>query len=138
VGHSAGGQLALWSASREDPRVPVRRVAALAAVCNLAAAGDPAWELLGGTPEQVPDRFAAADPMQLVPLGVPTLLMHGAEDETVPVARSRRYAEAASAAGDEVELIEPIPGGHRVYIDPRSEAWHAAAEWIARPVRSPR
>jgi acetyl esterase/lipase len=138
VGHSAGGQLALWSASREDPRVPVRRVVAQAAVCNLAVAGEPAWELLGGTPQQVPERFAGADPMQLVPLGVPTLLVHGAEDETVPVIRSREYAEAAVAAGDEVELIEPVPGGHRVHIDPRSAAWRAAADWIARPVRSAR
>jgi acetyl esterase/lipase len=138
LGHSAGGQLALWSASREDPRVPVRRVVAQSAVCNLAATGEPGWELLGGTPEQVPDRYAAADPMRLLPLGVPTLLVHGADDETVPVARSRRYAEAAAAAGDEVELIEPTPGGHRVHIDPRSDAWRAAAEWIVRPVRSPR
>jgi acetyl esterase/lipase len=138
VGHSAGGQLALWAAARQDPRVPVRRVVAMAAVCDLAAAREPAWELLGGTPGQVPDRYAAADPMQLLPLGVPTLLVHGVEDETVPVARSRGYAEAAAAAGDDVELIEPVPGGHRVHIDPRSEAWRAAAEWIARPVRSPR
>jgi acetyl esterase/lipase len=138
VGHSAGGQLALWAAARQDPRVPVRRVVAMAAVCDLAAAREPAWELLGGTPEEVPDRYAAADPMQLLPLGVPTLLVHGVEDETVPVARSRRYAEAAAAAGDEAELIEPAPGGHRVHIDPRSEAWRAAAGWIARPVRSPR
>jgi acetyl esterase/lipase len=136
VGHSAGGQLALWSASRRDPRVRVQRVAALAAVCNVTVAGEPAWEFLGGTPDEVPERFAAADPMQLVPLGVPTLLVHGASDETVPVARSREYAEAARAAGDDVTLIEPTPGGHRVHIDPRSSAWLAAAEWIARPVRS--
>jgi acetyl esterase/lipase len=138
VGHSAGGQLALWSASREEPRVPVRRVVAMAAVCNLAVVGEPAWELLGGTPQQVPERYAAADPMQLVPLGVPTLLVHGADDETVPVIRSREYAEAAAAAGDDVELLEPSPGGHRVHIDPRSAAWRAAAGWIARPVRSAR
>jgi acetyl esterase/lipase len=138
VGHSAGGHLALWSASLEEPRVPVRRVVAQAAVCNLAVVGEPAWELLGGTPEEVPERYAAADPMQLVPLGVPTLLVHGAEDETVPVIRSREYAEAAAAAGDDVELIEPSPGGHRVHIDPRSGAWRSAADWVARPVRSAR
>jgi pimeloyl-ACP methyl ester carboxylesterase len=110
----------------------------MAAVCNLAVVGEPAWELLGGTPQQVPERYAAADPMQLVPLGVPTLLVHGADDETVPVIRSREYAEAAAAAGDDVELLEPSPGGHRVHIDPRSAAWRAAAGWIARPVRSAR
>jgi acetyl esterase/lipase len=136
VGHSAGGQLALWSASREDAVVPVTRVVAQAAVCNLTVAGEPAWEFLGGTPDQVPERYAVADPMRLLPLGVPTLLVHGADDETVPVQRSREYAAAARAAGDPVELVEPVPGGHRVHPDPRSEAWRVAAEWIARPVRS--
>ena len=137
VGHSAGGQLALWSASRVEPRVPVLRVVAQAAVCNLTVAGEPVWEFLGGTPEQVPERYDFADPMRLVPLGVPTLLVHGAEDETVPVQRSREYAAAARAAGDPVELVEPVPGGHRVHPDPRTEAWRVAAEWIAGPVRSP-
>jgi acetyl esterase/lipase len=137
VGHSAGGQLALWSASRADAQVPVRRVVAQAAVCNLTVAGEPAREFLGGAPEQVPERYDFADPMRLVPLGVPTLLVHGAEDETVPVQRSREYAAAARAAGDPVELVEPVPGGHRVHPDPRSEAWRVAADWIAGPVRSP-
>jgi acetyl esterase/lipase len=137
VGHSAGGQLALWAASRAEPVVAVRRVVAQAAVCNVTVAGEPAWEFLGGRPDEVPERYDAADPMRLVPLGVPTLLVHGAEDETVPVERSRASAEAARAAGDSVDLVEPVPGGHRVHPDPRSEAWRVAAEWVAGPVRSP-
>jgi pimeloyl-ACP methyl ester carboxylesterase len=136
VGHSAGGQLALWSATRSEPRVRVGRVVAQAAVCDVEAAGEPAWEFLGGTPEQVPERYDYADPMRLLPLGVPTLLVHGAEDETVPVKRSREYAAAARAAGDDVTLVEPVPGHHRIHPDPRSEAWRVAAEWVARPVRS--
>jgi acetyl esterase/lipase len=136
VGHSAGGQLALWSASRGDAVVPVRRVVAQAAVCNLAVAGEPAWEFMGGSPDEVPERYDAADPMRLLPLGVPTLLVHGAEDETVSVERSREYFAAARAAGDPVELVEPVPGGHRVHPDPRTEAWRVAAEWVAGPVRS--
>ena len=130
AGHSAGGQLALWAAVRESPRVAIHRVVAMAAVCNMAAAGKPAHALLGGAPDEVPERYAAADPMRLLPLGVPTLLVHGAADETVPVERSRRYAEAAHAAGDEVELVEPAPGGHMIHIDSRSGAWRAAAEWL--------
>jgi acetyl esterase/lipase len=136
VGHSAGGQLALWSASRGHAVVPVTRVVAQAAVCNLTVAGEPAWEFMGGSPAEVPDRYDLADPMRLVPLEVPTLLVHGASDETVPVARSREYLEAARAAGDDVTLVEPVPGGHRVHPDPRTEAWRVAAEWVAGPVRS--
>ena len=130
VGHSAGGQLAIWAAAREDARVPVRRVVAQSAVLDLVKAGEPAREFLGGAPEDVPDRYAAADPMQLLPLGKPTLIVHGADDETVPLARGRAYVEAARAAGDPVELIEPVPGHHRVHIDPRSDAWRAVAEWL--------
>jgi acetyl esterase/lipase len=130
VGHSAGGQLAIWAAARREPRVRITRVASLAAPLDLVRVGEPARELLGGTPQEVPERFAAADPMQLLPLGLPTLLMHGADDETVPVARSREYAHAARAAGDSVELIEPSPGHHRVFADPRSEAWQVAARWL--------
>ena len=130
VGHSAGGQLALWAAARTSPRVPVRRVVAQAAVCDLAATGEPGHALMGGTPAEVPDRYAQADPMRLLPLGVPVLLVHGADDQTVPVARSSRYLDAALTAGDAIELVEPSPGGHRVHIDPRSSAWEATAAWI--------
>ena len=131
VGHSAGGQLAIWAAAREDPRVEVRRVVVQSGVCDLAAAGEPACELLGGTPDEVPDRYAACDPMRLVPLGKPTLLVHGADDETVPLKRSRLYAEAARAAGDDAELVEPTPGHHRVHIDPRSGAWQTVVDWLS-------
>ena len=138
VGHSAGGQLALWAASQNDARVPIRRVVAQAAVCNLAAVGEPARELLGGSPAEVPDRYAATDPMQLLPAPVPVLLVHGAEDETVPLRRSRAYLEAARAAGGEVELHEPSPGGHRIHVNPRSDAWLAAVEWLVRdPAHAP-
>jgi acetyl esterase/lipase len=130
VGHSAGGQLALWSASRREARVAIRRVVAQAAVCNLAAAGAAAQELMGGTADEVQERYALADPIRLIPLGVPVRLVHGAEDATVPIRRSLDYLEAALAAGEPVELVKPVPGGHRVHVDPRSEAWEAAVEFL--------
>ena len=132
IGHSAGGQLAFWAAARADARVEIGRVVAQSAVLDMPAAGEPAAKFLGGLQGEVPERYAAANPMQLVPLGKPTLLVHGAEDETVPLKRSRAYAEAARAAGDPVELVEPVPGHHRVHIDPRSEAWRIVADWVAR------
>ncbi len=139
VGHSAGGQLALWAAGRPElpagapgsgPRVRAARVVALAAVTNLAAAGGVARALMGGTPEEVPERFAQADPVRRAPLGVPALLVHAADDATVPVRRSREYAAAARARGGDVSLVEFAAGGHRAPIDPSSELWHTAAEWL--------
>jgi acetyl esterase/lipase len=128
LGHSAGGQLALWAASRSGARVPPVRAVALAAPLDLAVAGANAQALMGGTAAEQPERYAACDPMRFLPIGVPTLLVHGLADGTVPIARSREYAAAARAAGDSVELIE-VPGAdHRAPVDPRSEAWRAAAE----------
>ena len=131
VGHSAGGHLALWAASRDgDARVGPARVIAQAPITDLVACGPPAYALMGGEPRALPERYAACDPMQLLPVGVPLLLVHGADDATIPVARTRTYAEAARAAGDEVHLIEPQPGGHRSHIDPRSNAWRTAVDWL--------
>ena len=131
VGHSAGGQLAVWAASRADGRVPIRRVVVQAAVLDMVWAGEPAVELLGGGPDEVPERYAATDPMRLLPLGKPVLVVHGAGDETVPLRKSRQWVEAARAAGDDVRLVEPEPGGHRIHIDPRSGAWRVVADWLA-------
>jgi len=140
VGHSAGGQLALWAAGRPElppdapgarPRVTATRVLALAAVCDLEHAGRVAVALLGGPPSQVPSRWAQADPMRRIPLGVPVALAHGMHDETVEVQRSRDYAAAAKGAGAAVTLIE-THGGHRDLIDPTSAAWRTAAGWLER------
>jgi acetyl esterase/lipase len=138
VGHSAGGQLALWAAGRASlppgapgaaPDVVAERVLALAAVCDIVRAGDVAVRLLGGTPSAVPERWAQADPMRRIPLAVPVGLVHATGDETVAVQRSRDYAAAAEAAGAPVTLVE-TPGVHRSPIDPSTPAWRAAAAWL--------
>src|SRR3954470_6895697 len=65
VGHSAGGHLVLWLANQEHP---VDRVVALAPVGDLRMAaevgmgGGAAVELLGGTPQRLPEAYGAADP----------------------------------------------------------------------------
>jgi acetyl esterase/lipase len=138
VGHSAGGQLALWAAARPElpgdapgagPRVPGARVLALAAVCNLPHAGRVAAALLGGAPDAVPERWTQADPMRRIPLSVPVALVHGTGDETVSIERSREYAAAAEAAGAPVTLIETA-GAHRDPIDPSTVDWKTAAGWL--------
>jgi acetyl esterase/lipase len=139
LGHSAGGQLALWAAGRSQlpagavgaaPRVTASRVLALAPVCDLEEAGDPAWELLGGGPADVPERWNQADPMRRIPLGVPVGIVHARGDETVSLRRSRDYFAAARAAGADIMLAEPA-GGHRDPIDPGTGAWREAAAWLS-------
>ncbi len=131
MGHSAGGHLALWYAARAPERV--RAVVALAPVADLVLAHElglgagAVAALLGGGPADVPDRYAAADPMRHLPLPVPAVLVHGTEDDRVPVEVSRRYATAAG-----VHLVE-LPGvEHFGVIDPLSRAWPAVLEALDR------
>jgi acetyl esterase/lipase len=152
LGHSAGGHLALWAAGRErlpsgapgqvagGPPVPLRRAIVQAGVCDLAGAyrrwrGGAARALMGGGPDEFPERYAAGDPAALVPLRMPALLVHGVLDEVVSIELSRSYADAARAAGAAVELVEidGAAGRHRAHIDPRSAAWAAVTERLDGP-----
>lgn len=147
IGHSAGGHLALWAATRSDlpdgapgarPRVQIAAVAALAAVCDLEAApaltrpGEPVHALMGGTPDELPDAYSLANPRRRLPLGIPVMLVHGDADGTVPLRRSQQFAEAARAAGDEVAFTV-VPGAdHRAVADPRTEAVKPTVDWLSR------
>jgi acetyl esterase/lipase len=121
-GHSAGGHLALWAASPRstgDPRRPptsidVCAAVSLAGVVDLDAAARefvgagavPA--LMGGGPDEVPDRYLLGSPASLLPLGKPQFLLHGLDDESVPPSLSAHYVEAARALGDPAVYV-PFP-----------------------------
>ena len=134
IGHSAGGQLALWAAAQR----PLAAVVALAPVSDLHEASarglsDHAVHgLLGGPPTEHPDRYAAADPMRHVPLQTRTLVVHGDADVNVPLDLSQAYVEAARAAGDDVTYLELAGADHFVVIDPTSAAWRAVVDWLDR------
>jgi acetyl esterase/lipase len=150
LGHSSGGHLALWAAARaqlppgapgSEPAVLPTRAIGQAAVVDLSRAyevwhGGPLTSLMGGSPEQFPDRYAAADPLRLGALDIPVLLVHGTVDRTVSIKPARRYAKRAQDEGKSVELIEiEGPGGsHRSHVDPRSQAWTAVTRWLGQPV----
>lgn len=144
AGHSAGGHLALWAASRHrlPAGSPWRRaeampgcgVVALAAVSDLVACHDlrlghrAVDALMGGGPKRFPDRYAAADPAGLLPIGLPAglpvLLLHGTADDTVPHRMSVGYANRAREAGDVTTECTLLPdAGHFDVIDPLSAAW---------------
>ena len=126
LGHSAGGHLALYAAAEGGADA----VVALAAPSDLEAKPGPETHaLMGGTPAAVPDRYALGNPVRRVPLGVPALLVHGTRDETVPPRRSRDFATAARAAGDDVTLVEP-DADHREVIDPRHPSWKPVPAWL--------
>ncbi len=115
------------------PLVPAGAIS-LAGVVDLALAWqlhlsmDAVVELLGGTPDEVPERYAATSPAVLLPLGVPQVLFHGMADVHVPIEVSRTYAKAALAANDPVTCNE-LPGvDHFDVITPGSGAWAKTIE----------
>ncbi|WP_238342948.1 alpha/beta hydrolase family protein [Nocardioides cynanchi] len=131
VGHSAGGHLATWAASRTRfPRwksgVELTGVVSQAGVLDLSAAFDEnlgsgaVVAFLGHRPGR---DDAPLDPIQQVPLAIPVHCIHGTSDTNVPISQSRDYVAAAVAAGAAAELTE-VDGDHFVLIDPKSDAWH--------------
>ncbi len=126
LGHSAGGHLALWLANQGHR---LDRVVGLAPVGDLRAAacanlGNGATQaFLGGEPDEVPERYDAADPATRFARrpDCQVVVVHGTEDENVPLANSRGLA----ARHPFVDL-RTLPGvEHFAVIDPGSEAWPA-------------
>ena len=115
VGHSSGGHLALWAAAR--PKIakaselysatplPITAAVSLAGpgqltplreTDNEVCGGDVIDLLLGGSPDDVPEHYAAAAPIRLLPLGVPQRLLTGVDDPAVPPTYAESYVAAAT------------------------------------------
>ncbi len=137
IGHSAGGHLATWAAARANPAVPVTAVIAQAGVLDLRTAartgvgGTATPDLLGGLPDDIPDRYAVADPMQHLPLHAPVVCVHSRIDDSVPFSQSESYVAAARAAGAVADLVE-VAGDHMSHRDPASPAWAAVLAALTR------
>jgi acetyl esterase/lipase len=145
MGHSAGGHLAFWAAGKGrigagEMKLPVSRIKLVGAIALAGAvdlrmtmelAGEDVFAhdrdeisaLMGGTPEVVPERYGRGNPGDLLPFGVPQILIQGTEDDQIPPGLPARWATAAGEAGDDV-TVEMIAGAdHMDVVDPESEAW---------------
>lgn len=152
MGHSAGGQLALWAASRKQNEtaglfrsaiapLKVAGVVSLAGITDLAEYGagtggcnQSVTPLMGGSPQQVPRRYRAVSPVERVPTGVFMRLVHGDADPIVPLGQSKTFLARARMAGDRAELDVVVGGGHFDLLSPQSSAWQTvvrAARWSA-------
>jgi acetyl esterase/lipase len=141
IGHSAGGHLALWLVCRRRiPKVsPLHRdqtyrltnAISLAGVSDLRTGfkerlgNNAVARLVGGTPDQFPDRYDTGSPIELLPSGTKQVLVHGAEDDIVPVSQSENFVEKAVQLGERPTLIRLEGIGHFDLIDPETEAWSA-------------
>ena len=131
IGHSAGGQLAVWAAAEGLVPAAVSQAGALDLheLARLGTSDNVVHQVLGGTPDEVPHRYDAASPLRRLPIGVPLLLVHGERDDDVPVHISREFA---AAAGDDCELVVIGDESHYEHLEPGSRCWKAVIEWLSR------
>ena len=139
MGHSAGGHLALWLGARHrirrDSDIHTPHPLTLCGVVALAPATDlvklhsrGAYDgivdrLIGGSPAAHPERYDAAMPSRLLPLGLSQHLIVGRHD-TAWGEFSPTYLASARELGDnEVHLRVVDDAGHFELINPASTAW---------------
>ena len=142
LGHSAGGHLAHWAAARQrlepgsalhaaDPVRP-RGVVNLAGRMDMTVgiAEDEAScdmpvrrRLMGGLPDQVPERYAQVSLPGLLPLGVRQVMIWGSRENHVPEQQAQDFQAAAQKAGDDVRLMIVPGAGHFETANPSSPAW---------------
>ena len=143
IGHSAGGHLALWLVGSQriskDSPLHSNQKQTITSAISLAGVSDLrlAWKtrlghgtvtrLMGGTPDEHPDRYNAGSPIELLPMGARQILVHGIDDDTVPVSQSQTFVEKAEKLGDRSTLVKLDGIGHYELIDPESEAWPTVA-----------
>lgn len=156
IGHSGGGHLATWAAARQrlakDSPLFVEHALRLQGVINLAGPADlqslsaehqqrvcgdvPIPKLLGGSPDEVPRRYHDGSPSELLPLGVPQILITGALDRLVPPALGEEYAARAHKSGDHAVMKVIDGAGHFEVIAPGSEAWSVVQADVLAMVQS--
>jgi acetyl esterase/lipase len=135
VGHSAGGHLALWAAATE-PLPVVDAVVGLASIADLTAMAksfeksgpndNPVHDLMGGSPQDRPDRYDLADPVRMPTPQTSVRLLHGVHDTVVPLESSSRYAATHHGV-----ILSELPCAHFELIDPRSQVFGKEADAVA-------
>jgi acetyl esterase/lipase len=150
VGHSAGGHLAQWAASRArlpaasplhvaDP-LPVGQVISLGGLADLRheeqlikTSCDRDMVQLTGLPSAArPDVFADTSPGEMLPAGVRTVLIHGEFDTVSPLRAGQDYARRAQAAGDAAEVIVLPGGSHYDEVAATSPSWRIVSAEIRK------
>ncbi len=152
IGHSAGGHLAMWLAARSKlPKTSdlyINNPLALSAVVDLDGPPDlkatiPVQQpicgtpvitnLIGGSPDEQPDRYRAASPIELLPLGVRQEVFAG----RMFAAQVPPYEAAAKKAGDDLHTTVLANAGHFVFIDPQSDVWPQVIAAVLRLLSKP-
>jgi len=152
IGHSAGAPLAVWAAGRggvergspirgDDP-LPVKAAVAIDGPLDLAqwigeeveVCGQPVIApLFGGAPDEVPERYRQASPIQMLPVGAPVYLVRSA---LVTEPDATAYETRARVAGDRVMVVPVAGANHFDVVAPGQAQYWPVREAIQAAVNS--
>ena len=159
MGHSAGGHLAFWIAGRHHidphsdlyqprPQVPLRAAIALAGAVDLRLTIDlsgyftfahdkqEVFDLMGGRPSALPDRYKAGNPGDLLPFNIPQVVIQGNDDDQIPPELPARWSELSRRSGDKVSVTMIPRADHFDIVDPESRAWGTVREAVRRALNT--
>jgi len=142
IGQSAGGHFALWVAGRHhispenelySPHpLNINGVIAMGGVPDLKAyrqqgmtmcETDAIGKLLGNNEASIEQHYQSASPINLLPLGVPQILIYGEDDTVVPITYGTGYVQAAKRQGERIKLVGVKYAAHHEYNVPNSVVW---------------
>ena len=90
-------------------------------------------DLMGGSPDERPERYREASPGESLPLGVRQEVFAG----RIFGEQAELYAALARQVGDRIELTVDEDANHFVFIDPASDIWPHVLETIRRLLLKP-
>jgi pimeloyl-ACP methyl ester carboxylesterase len=156
IGHSSGGQLAVWLAAREklpkgsvlhkDSPLPLKGVVsvdgppdleAVRAIDQSVCGGPVVTEFVGGTPAEFPDRYREGSASGLLPLGVRQELLLAGKHGEEWLGLFKQYVAAAEKAGDPVRMPIMEGAGHFDGINPQAPAWETVMASVRSLLREP-
>lgn len=137
IGHSVGGQLVLLAEKAFDALVALAPVTDAARVYTEKLGDSAAQEYFQQSPEQMPGMYAGASAVHQPGVHARTLLVHGNDDDRVPLRHSLDYAAAQWAADAPVDTLFLAALEHKECIQPDHAVWKYITEWMNIPVSSP-
>jgi acetyl esterase/lipase len=144
VGHSSGGQLAVWSGARgklpkntllyTNSPLPLNGVVSIDGPPDLEAdraieqsvcGGPVVTDFLGGTPTEYPSRYREGSASGLLPIGTKQEIFVATTFGEKWITLFKQYVAAAAKAGDSVRLLTMDGAGHFDGINPKAPASQA-------------
>lgn len=143
IGHSAGGQLALWVSARDklskhsalyqEAPLQLQGAISLGGVPDLSIArqqvvnvcgADAIGKLVGTSGNTLNStHLAETSPIEMLPTTTQQILIYGADDLVVPEKLGQRYVDAAKEKGQAVRLERVAYAAHHEYNVPNSVVW---------------